>query len=454
MQRSYPFVGGTTTDVEFSNMFKSVFPASVISGLAVSADSSGLNVKVASGSAYVRGHYFTSSATETLAIAPGESQARIDRIVARMDYGSTQSIVLAVKKGTPGAGAPALAQHATNVPYEFLIADVAVAANAVTIPASAVTDRRVLWRDAFKSGIAISMAWAEITGKPSTFPPSSHSHSWSEVTGKPSTFAPSTHTHDDRYYTKSQVDSSLAGKASSSHSHSWSQITSKPSTFPPSGHNHSWSEITGKPSTFSPSTHTHDDRYYTKSQGDARYAYENHSHAWGSITGKPSQFPPTDHRHDILGINSITFGYGANVGGGPGWITSNNLATTAHFFTPGSSAATDGYTVAYINSDGRLARGASSERYKHDIERSPALPDVFAVPLARFVMNDDPDETPRFGHIAEDLAANDATRPFVVFRDGRPESFDMLSLLHAQVEELRRRDVEKDARIRALEARG
>lgn len=37
--------------------------------------------------------------------------------------------------------------------------------------------------------------WSNISGKPTTFAPSAHTHDWSEVTGKPSTFAPSAHTH-------------------------------------------------------------------------------------------------------------------------------------------------------------------------------------------------------------------------------------------------------------------
>ncbi len=32
----------------------------------------------------------------------------------------------------------------------------------------------------------------------------SHSHSWGVITGKPSTFSPSTHNHDDRYYTEAE----------------------------------------------------------------------------------------------------------------------------------------------------------------------------------------------------------------------------------------------------------
>lgn len=40
--------------------------------------------------------------------------------------------------------------------------------------------------------------WSKITGKPSTFPPSSHSHpnpTWGQVSGKPSSFPPSSHGH-------------------------------------------------------------------------------------------------------------------------------------------------------------------------------------------------------------------------------------------------------------------
>lgn len=38
-------------------------------------------------------------------------------------------------------------------------------------------------------------AWADVTGKPSVFPPAVHTHAWSDVTGKPVTFPAATHTH-------------------------------------------------------------------------------------------------------------------------------------------------------------------------------------------------------------------------------------------------------------------
>lgn len=60
---------------------------------------------------------------------------------------------------------------------------------------------------------------------------------WSGVTGKPSTYTPSSHTHDDRYYTESEIDSKLKSKANSSHTHTKSQITDFPTSMPANGGN-------------------------------------------------------------------------------------------------------------------------------------------------------------------------------------------------------------------------
>lgn len=38
---------------------------------------------------------------------------------------------------------------------------------------------------------------------------SSHSHAWSSITGKPSTFKPSSHNHDSLYYSKTYIDNAL-----------------------------------------------------------------------------------------------------------------------------------------------------------------------------------------------------------------------------------------------------
>lgn len=43
----------------------------------------------------------------------------------------------------------------------------------------------------------------------SVYSKTSHTHAWSAITGKPSTFSPTSHTHDDRYYTESETNNKL-----------------------------------------------------------------------------------------------------------------------------------------------------------------------------------------------------------------------------------------------------
>ena len=96
-------------------------------------------------------------------------------------------------------------------------------------------------------GAGSSPAWVNPNGR---YAPASHSHSrgditnffsspfWDNIPDKPSEFPPEAHTHDDRYYTKTQLQTS--GQASVH----WNNITNKPSTYPPSAHTHTKSDIT------------------------------------------------------------------------------------------------------------------------------------------------------------------------------------------------------------------
>ena len=73
------------------------------------------------------------------------------------------------------------------------------------------------------SSAPASVTWDSITGKPSSFNPSSHSHTISDISG---------------------LQSLLNAKANSNHSHSWNSITDKPQSFTPSSHTHQASDIT------------------------------------------------------------------------------------------------------------------------------------------------------------------------------------------------------------------
>lgn len=96
----------------------------------------------------------------------------------------------------------------------------------------------------------VAVTWSTLSGKPTSFPPSAHSHKWDEITGKPAVYPPA--------------------------APAWVDVAGKPTTFPPAAHSHSWADITGKPATFPPSAHTH---------------------AWGDIADKPTSFPPAAHTH-------------------------------------------------------------------------------------------------------------------------------------------------------------
>ncbi|WP_309105016.1 hypothetical protein [Microbacterium sp.] len=177
---------------------------------------------------------------------------------------------------------------------------------------------------------------------------------------------------------------------------------------------------------------------------------------WNAITGKPSSFPPSTHSHSEVRSGGFWFGWLGNdtwgtgdhlsVGrnlGVDGIFYGKTVRLTEHVYVPEASAATSGYTVAYINSDGRLSRGASSERYKTDITDAPDLGDLFAAPLRQYRMRQDGAEPPahpvddeaRIGYIAEELLGTPMER-FVVYLDGQVESIDFIALLMAQNHQL------------------
>jgi hypothetical protein len=110
-----------------------------------------------------------------------------------------------------------------------------------------------------------SMAWSAITDKPSTYTPSSHTHTKSQVTDFPTTWA-------------------------------WDSITGKPSTYSPSSHTHSYaSSITIGSSTTK----------YSVSDNNINIPAYPSSMAWSAITGKPSTYTPSSHTHEITDIASL-----------------------------------------------------------------------------------------------------------------------------------------------------
>lgn len=178
---------------------------------------------------------------------------------------------------------------------------------------------QIPWTDITDKPTFFSGAWSDLSGVPSSFPPSTHTHAygdltglpslfdgaWGSLSGVPSTFPPSTHTHsyndlDDLPDLEISVD--------------WADIENKPSTFTPSAHTHayadltglpslfsgSWGDLSGVPSTFPPSTHTH-------AYGDLTGLPTLFSGAYGDLSGIPSTFPPSTHGHSDATTSAAGF---------------------------------------------------------------------------------------------------------------------------------------------------
>lgn len=151
MTESYfPFDSGPgafVTESEWAKMASRWLPTGVMDGelgeLAVSTDSSGMDVQVAAGKAWIEGHWYESDAIKTLAIAAAHATlARWDRVVLRIDW-TNDTIETAVVTGTAASSPsdPALTQSATI--WEIPIARVVVPAAAVDILPANIVDQRV-----------------------------------------------------------------------------------------------------------------------------------------------------------------------------------------------------------------------------------------------------------------------------------------------------------------------
>lgn len=102
----------------------------------------GMNVKVDIGTCYINGYMGWVEPAETFEIEESDLQARIDRVVARLDF-TDRSIKLYVKKGTPLGNPVAPELQRDYGIYEIGLADIRVNANAITITQENITDLRL-----------------------------------------------------------------------------------------------------------------------------------------------------------------------------------------------------------------------------------------------------------------------------------------------------------------------
>lgn len=145
-QTSWPFENVDTSETQFSQWARNIgegVKQNTLNELEPFGDSSGMQVRVRSGQALIRGHYYQNSAEATLPVTVSDpTNPRIDLIVLELDP-SANSVVLKVIAGTPASSpvAPSVVQTDGGV-YQLKLAEVLVGAGVTTIAAENVTDTR------------------------------------------------------------------------------------------------------------------------------------------------------------------------------------------------------------------------------------------------------------------------------------------------------------------------
>ena len=139
-----------------------------------------------------------------------------------------------------------------------------------------------------------------------------HTHSFDSITGKPSTYTPSAHTHDDRYYTETEMNAKLDGKSNTGHTHDDRYYTE--------------SEINTKLDEKSNANHTHNSIKDAGDGGTLTLAYSKSGLDYGSYSwlagwnGKElravnkNQFATAYHTHDTSSISAGNANYAGYAG--------------------------------------------------------------------------------------------------------------------------------------------
>ena len=157
MAKTYgPFgtgAGASMYEAQWSKMMRTVFADGIIggylNGLLVYGDSTGMQVKVKSGAAWLRGHYYENDSEEILAVTAAHATLpRWDCVVLEVDWTKSDSqMTVKIIAGTPSANPslPALTQN-TSV-WQIPLAKIVVLPTVSTIAASNVSDLRFMTDD-------------------------------------------------------------------------------------------------------------------------------------------------------------------------------------------------------------------------------------------------------------------------------------------------------------------
>jgi|DEB0MinimDraft_6_1074348.scaffolds.fasta_scaffold06961_5 hypothetical protein len=156
-------------------------------------------------------------------------------------------------------------------------------------------------------------------------------------------FTPPTHNHDDRYYTESEVNTLLAGKAASSHEHVEADITDLDK------YNRADSDA-----RFAPIAHVHDDRYYTETEVDGFLNLKLDTSAVRSVNASSTTIEFTSNGHGNTYYNpsapsnttSLTLEPGSAIAGATAYIWHQHTVQPTITGTSCTISVTEGFYIA------------------------------------------------------------------------------------------------------------
>ena len=147
-EQSFPFENIDTTEAQFSE-WATNFQETGVQGsptgteLGITVTGSDLNLTIAAGQAFIRGHYYINTDDLVLAVTSAGTNTRIDIVVVELDP-TANTIVTKIVEGTAVASsptAPTLTQSATGI-YQLPIATLTIPTSTVVITSGMLTDTR------------------------------------------------------------------------------------------------------------------------------------------------------------------------------------------------------------------------------------------------------------------------------------------------------------------------
>lgn len=147
-ETSFPFENLDVSESQFSRWARN-FQDTGVKGtpdgtqLKVSGDDSGLQVRVAAGEAFVRGHYYINTNQATVTLLSSGTNTRIDAIVLELDPVANNITLKAVRgdEVLSNPVAPTLTQTDVGV-YQLLLAYVTIPVSTASILDNMLTDKR------------------------------------------------------------------------------------------------------------------------------------------------------------------------------------------------------------------------------------------------------------------------------------------------------------------------